>query len=119
MKVRYLLDENLDPHLKAAVLRWDPAIDILRVGDPGAPELGTLDPDILRYLENAQRVLVTANRKSFPLHIADHLVAGGRHWGVLLVRKGTSIGRLAEDLYLIWAASVADEWINQERRIPL
>jgi hypothetical protein len=119
MKVRYLLDENLDPHLKAAVLRWDPTIDIIRVGDPGAPELSTLDPEILVYLETAQHILVTANRKSMPLHITDHLTAGRHHWGVFLVRKGTSIGRLAEELYLVWAASTSEEWIDQERRIPL
>jgi hypothetical protein len=119
MNVRFLLDENLDPHLKAAILRWNPTIDVLRVGDPTAPELGTLDPDILLYLKTAQRVLVTGNRKSMPFHIADHLAAGHHHWGVFLVRKGTTIGRLAEELYLIWAASNAEEWLDQERRVPL
>ena len=51
VKVRFLLDENLSPKLKTSVLRLNPAIDILRVGDAEAPPLGTLDPDILRYLE--------------------------------------------------------------------
>ncbi|BAY61761.1 hypothetical protein NIES22_18280 [Calothrix brevissima NIES-22] len=32
MKVRFLLDENLSPRLKVAVLRLNPAIDIVRVG---------------------------------------------------------------------------------------
>jgi hypothetical protein len=36
MKVRFLLDENLSPRLKAALLRLNPAIDVVRVGDPGA-----------------------------------------------------------------------------------
>jgi hypothetical protein len=49
VKIRFLLDENLPPKLKIAVLRLNPAIDILRVGDSEAPSLGTLDPDILRY----------------------------------------------------------------------
>ena len=119
MNVRFLLDENLSPNLKAAVLRWDPTIDVTRVGDPGVPELSTLDPAILLYLETSQRALVTGNRKSIPLHIADHLIAGRHHWGVFLVRKGTPIGRLAEELYLIWATSAAEEWLDQERRIPL
>ena len=51
MKVRFLLDENLSPRLKVAVLRLNPAIDILRVGESNAPTLGTLDPDVLRYLQ--------------------------------------------------------------------
>jgi hypothetical protein len=29
------------------------------VGDPDAPPLGTLDPELLRYLEVFQRLLVT------------------------------------------------------------
>jgi hypothetical protein len=52
MKVRFLLDENLAPKLKVAVLRLNPEIDILRVGDPETPGLGTQDPDVLNYLDN-------------------------------------------------------------------
>ncbi|MBD2144252.1 DUF5615 family PIN-like protein [Sphaerospermopsis sp. FACHB-1194] len=59
MKIRFLLDENLSPKLKFAVFRLNPAIDIVRVGDPDAPPLGTLDPELLRYLEVSQRLLVT------------------------------------------------------------
>ena len=59
MNVCFLLDENLDPRLKAALLRRDPTIDVLRVGEPSTPELGTLDPDILRYLAGAGRALST------------------------------------------------------------
>ena len=62
MKARFLLDENLSPRLKVAVFRLNPAIDILRVGDPSTPSLGTLDPDVLQYLELSQRILVTDNR---------------------------------------------------------
>ncbi|MDB9459580.1 hypothetical protein [Dolichospermum circinale] len=42
MKIRFLLDENLSPKIKFAVLRLNRAIDIVRVGDPDAPPLGTL-----------------------------------------------------------------------------
>jgi len=41
MKVRFLLDENLSPRLKVALLRLNPVIDVVRVGEPGAPQLGT------------------------------------------------------------------------------
>jgi hypothetical protein len=51
MKIRFLLDENLSPRIKAAVQRNSAAIDILRVGDDTAPSLATSDPDILVYLE--------------------------------------------------------------------
>jgi hypothetical protein len=60
LKIRFLVDENLWPELVAAVRRYNPAIDILRVGQPGAPPLGTLDPAILVYCEAEQRALVTS-----------------------------------------------------------
>jgi hypothetical protein len=118
MKVRFLLDEHLSPRLKTALLRLAPTADVLRVGDPGAPALGTLDPELLRYLELSQRVLVTANRVSMPAHLEAHWAAGGHLWGFLWIRPGTSLGRLAQELYLIWEASNAEEWADWVDWIP-
>ena len=61
MKLRFLLDENLSAKLKTAIIRRYPAIDVVRVGDEDAPSLGTLDSDILRYLEATQRTLITGH----------------------------------------------------------
>jgi hypothetical protein len=118
MKVRFLLDENLPPRLKAALLRLNPAIDVARVGDPGAPPLGTPDPDVLRYLELSQRILITLNRKSMPAHIESHWTAGGHLWGLFWVRSRIPIGRLAQALFLVWEASEAEEWIDWLDWIP-
>ena len=119
MKVRFLLDENLTPRLKAALLRYNPEIDVLRVGEAGAPPLGTLDPDILTYLEAAQRVLITDNRRSMPGHIADHFAGGRHHWGIFQVRPNAAIGQLVEAICLLAEASEAEEWKNQLRWLPL
>lgn len=72
MKIKFLLDENLSPRLKVAVLRLNPDIDILRIGDPNTPTLGTLDPDVLQYLGLSQRLLVTDNRNSLPEHLEEY-----------------------------------------------
>ena len=69
MKVRFLLDENLSPDFKISLLNLNPNIDILRVGETNAPSLGTLDPDVLNYVELFQRLLVTNNRRSMPEHL--------------------------------------------------
>ena len=58
MKIKFLLDENLSPRLKIAVLRLNSDIDILRVGDDNAPKLGTLDPDVLGYLAHVQQAIL-------------------------------------------------------------
>lgn len=118
MKVRFLLDENISPRTKLALLRLGPDIDVVRVGDPGAPLLGTIDPDILSYLDKSQRLLVTDNRTSMPAHLQSHWAADGHLWGVLWVRPRTSVGRLAQELYLIWDASEAHEWIDRLEWVP-
>jgi hypothetical protein len=119
MKIRFLLDENLNPRIKVALRHYDPAIDVLRVGDLDTPPLGTLDPHILRYLESSRRLLVTDNRHTMPGHAAEYFAAGGHHWGIFLVDAHASIGRIAEAMYLLWAASEAEEWVDQEQWLPV
>jgi hypothetical protein len=113
VKLRFLLDENLSPQIKLALQRRYPQIDVLRVGDLGAPAFGTLDPAILQYLQITQRVLITDNRASMPVHLQDHAAAGGQHWGIFVVRKEGPLGSLIDELHLYWEASEAIEWIDQ------
>ncbi len=42
-----MLDENLPHRLKIALVRLDPQINVLRVGETEASLIGTLDPEIL------------------------------------------------------------------------
>jgi hypothetical protein len=101
MKVRFLLDENMDPALMIALRRREPIIDSLRVGDPEAPARGAPDPAVLRFAEGTQRVLITSNRASMDSHLAAHYAAGGHHWGIPRPRHGASLGRIIEELYLM------------------
>lgn len=118
MNIRFLLDENLDPRLRIVLLRLDPAVDVLRVGDPGVPPLGTLDPELLRFLDVAQRLLVTGNRVSMPAHLQAHWSVGGHLWGICWVRPGFSLSRIAQELLLISEASTAEEWLDRTEWIP-
>jgi hypothetical protein len=119
MKLRFLLDENLSSRVTLTVRRHYPELDILRVGDPGAPALGTLDPALLRWLETNQCALVTDNRASMPGHIADHLAVGGHHWGIFQVRKDALLLGLAEVLHLYWSITEAEEWVDQTEWLPI
>ena len=118
MRVRFLLDENESPRLKLATLRYNPTMDIVRVGKPSEPPLGTPDRDLLRYLEMSERAIVTSNRASMPGHITAHLSTDGHLWGFFWVRPDASIGRIARDLYLVWEVSEAEVWLDQFNWIP-
>lgn len=118
MRVRFLLDENVPLYLVVALGRRLPDMSVLRVGDEGAPAFGTLDPEILRYLETSCRVLVTYDWASVPDHVAKHFAAGGHHWGILWVRPNTPPQRVLDALILVWEASDANEWVNVAEWIP-
>jgi hypothetical protein len=119
VKVRLLIDEDLAPDYVTELLRYNPAVDVVRVGMPSAPKSGTLDPDILLYCEQELRALVTENRSTMPEHEQAHFAAGRHHWGILELRPGYGIGVYLADLQLIWEASEAEEWVDQSRWIPL
>jgi hypothetical protein len=119
MKIRYLLDENLSPRLKAALVRLQPQIDVLRIGDDDAPPLGIEDPAILLSLSTARRLLVTANRRTMSLHLKNHYISGGEsHWGILWIRPNTSDREVILALHLIWETSEAEEWSDSTDYIP-
>lgn len=78
MKPRFLLDENLNPAIKFGLIRLEPNIDIVYIGEDGVPSKGTLDPDILIWIETNSYILVTDNCKTMPTHISDHLAQNRR-----------------------------------------
>ena len=118
MQIKFLFDENMDPRYKAALLRLQPEIDVLQVGDPDAPPKGTSDSDLLQFLDRMRRLLVTSNRKSMPGELQAHWSSGGHIWGLCWARPGSSFLEVAEDLQLIWGASEAEEWIDRVEWIP-
>ena len=83
------------------------------------PPFGSLDPDILAFCEHEQRMLVSLDRVSMPVHVAAHQAAGGHTWGVLLVTRRCSLRQLLDDLLLIWTASRAEEWCDTIHYLPL
>ena len=91
MRVRFLIDEDLSPDYVRELRRYDAALDVLRVGDVGAPPFSTLDPDILLYCEREQRALVTENRSTMPGHEADHFAASHHHWESSSSAKGMAL----------------------------
>ncbi len=83
------------------------------------PPFGSDDPDILAFCEQEQRVLISLDRASMPVHVAAHNAEGGHTWGVLLVTRRCSLRQLLDDLLLIWTASEAEQWCDTIHYLPL
>ena len=97
----------------------DSRIDVLAIGDPGAPPTGSPDPEILVWLEQQGYLLVTENRSTIPLHLSNHFAAGRHVPGILWIHPDMGLGRIIEELYMVWSASSADEYQDHTLFLPL
>lgn len=117
--IRYLIDENMNPVYQIQILRLDPDLVVWAVGDVGAPPKGTLDPDILIWCEEQEFLLVTNNRTSMPLHLAEHLDQSRHVPGIFILNPKMSIGETIDELILIAAISEDDEYQDSIRYLPI
>lgn len=109
MKLRFQADNDLDQRIVVATRRLDPGIDFQT-----APALGLHnvdDPDVLTLAAREGRVLVSHDRKTMPDHFRE-FVAAHESPGVIIVSQKLPVGRAAELLHLLWAASEAEEYVN-------
>lgn len=114
MALRYLLDENQRGTLWHVIQRHnargiDP-IDAVRVGDVPDLPLGSDDPEILRWAEREQRILVTFDKSSIGPHLSAHLAAGNHCPGIFMVSTHSNAVRIIEFLVLAAHASAPEEW---------
>jgi hypothetical protein len=118
-RLRFLLDEHLAHAIQSQLLRLDGEIEILVLGQPSAPQIGASDQDILLWLERTGYALVTNNRRTMPDHIRAHYAAGHRLPGLFLLKRQARIGQVIEQIYLLWAASEAEEYMDRVLYLPL
>lgn len=118
-EIKSLLDERVNPRLRKGLKRLAPEIVVWRLGDPSAPTLGTLDPEILLWCEERGFSLVTNNRESMPVHLREHLAAGRHMPDIFTLNPNMTIGETADELVLIWGASEAEEYADQLNYLPL
>ena len=98
---------------------WHPICTCLPINDDSAPVRGTLDPEILIWIEAHGCMLVTNNRASMPGHLADHLARGGHIPGIVQLPRRMNIGAILDDLWLIGAAAQPNEFQDQIVHLPL
>jgi hypothetical protein len=122
MPLRFLLDENLRGPLWAAIEQHNgkgtDLLDVVRVGDPVDLPLGTPDPDNLCWVEREGRLLITLDKTTMPSHLNQHLQAGRRSPGILILRPGCRIPEVVDFLVIAAYASDPLDWQDQVQYIP-
>ncbi len=109
MKIRFQADNDLDQRIVVATKRLDSKIDFQT-----APTLGLhslLDPQVLSLCLEEGRVLVSHDRRTLPDHFREFIQSQSSP-GIIIVSAKLSIGKAAELLHLLWAASEAEEYVN-------
>ncbi|HBB36313.1 MAG TPA: hypothetical protein DDZ80_00010 [Cyanobacteria bacterium UBA8803] len=119
MALKYLLDENVDRVYQTKLLRQYPELVVLMVGEPGNPPKSTPDQEILCWCEVNGFVLVTNNRASMPVHLADHLAQNRHIPGIFILNFDLGIGGNLEELILAALASEDDEYHDRIVYLPL
>lgn len=122
MTLRYVLDEHLRGPLWRAI-QWHNnsgvyPLDAVRVGDPIDLPLGSDDPSLLLWAEREQRILVTHDPDTMPLHLADHLATGRHSPGVFMLRPHSTLPQILSFLQDAAYASEPAEWQDRVQVIP-
>lgn len=115
-RVRFLADANLHQDIVLGARRRAPDLifDLPQVHIPD----GTPDLTVLRIAAGLGAVLVTHDLRTMPHHFAE-FVSSNESPGLIIIPSRTLISAAIEDLVTIWTASLANEWINQYRILPL
>ena len=116
MKIRFQADADLNQLIVKATLRLAPEIDFQTAH--AADLAGLNDVAVLRLAAEHGRVLVSHDRRTMP-HYFGQFIVEQRSPGLLIVSRKQPIARIAEDIFLIWSASTADEWVDHIRWLPL
>lgn len=119
MALKYLMDENVDPVYSIQLRQHQSNLVVWAVGDPATPAKGTQDPEILVWCEEYNFILVTNNRKSMPVHLADHLSQDRHIPGIFILNPNLSVGQNLDELVLIAEYSFEDEYQDRIIHLPL
>lgn len=116
MKIRYQADADLNEDIVNGVRRRVPEIDFQYAQE--ADLVGITDVEVLSRAATDNRVLITHDRRTMPLHFAEFITKTDCP-GVFVISQHATISRVIDDLILIWHATEAEEYINSIRTLPL
>src|SRR5215203_3445891 len=99
--MKLLLDENLrSGALWKAIQERQRApyatADIVRVGDPAGPPLGSSDEFIIAWAASQGRVVISQDQRTLERAVAALIDSGGASSGVGLFRKAFSVPEMTE-----------------------
>lgn len=116
MSIRFLADADLNQAIVIGALGREAPLDFLTATEAGLE--GRSDPDVLEFAASQDRILVSHDTSTMPVHFFDRLRSGRMSPGVFLVRQRASVGQVVEAILLVWSASAPVDWAGQIHYLP-
>jgi Domain of unknown function (DUF5615) len=116
VNLRYQADADLNQAIVTGTLRKEPRIDFQTAFE--ADLEGVKDPEVLAIAAAQRRILVSHDRRTMPAEFAEFMTHQPSA-GVIIVSRRLPIDVVIEELLMIWAASIAEEWIDRIAKLPL
>jgi len=115
--MRFAADENFDARILDGLLQRLSEMDIVRVQDTVMYQAA--DPDLLAWLAEEGRILLTHDIKTMPGFVYERVQAGLAMPGVIAIRRSTPLGRAIDELEVLIGAGVPEDFENQVRYVPM
>lgn len=115
--MRFATDENFDGRIFSGLRQRLPDLDIVRVQD--TEMFQAPDDQLLAWLAEEGRVLLTHDVRTIPRFVYERVRAGQSVPGVIEVHKRTPIGQAIDDLEVVLGAGEPEDFADQVKYIPL
>lgn len=115
--LRLLSDENFNGDILRGVLLRRPSLDVIRVQDTRVA--GADDPTVLDWAAKNDRILLTHDRATMPVHGLDRVNRAEKMPGILVVHDRFPVGDAIQEILLVDECSVPEDWRNRVVYLPL
>ena len=116
MSIRLLADADLNFAIVTGARLREPRIDFLSAVEAGLEGIG--DPEVLAFAARQNRILVSHDMSTIPVHLARTLRDGKKSPGVFVVSQETAVREVIDVVVLIWSVSWPVEWEDQIIHLP-
>jgi hypothetical protein len=112
-----LVDHDFSQLIVDGTLRIEPAIEFVLARDVGLDR--ATDATLLDYAANNGLVVLSHDSNTMTATAVEAVKAHRPMVGLIISHQRAPIGRVIDSLVLVWAASEAEEYVDQIRYLPL
>lgn len=116
-RLRLLADQDFDERILKGLLQREPSIDFVRSREVGLDRAP--DAAVLAYAASDTRVVLSHDANTMTAAALARMSARLPMNGLIIIPQRRKIGRLIDDLLIVWGVLDSDELMNTIRYVPL